>query len=437
MEVTEVTENLKMEFREMNPGQEKEVSDLVREVARIDDGEMEPAARTALERYIAPSALAGRAKMGYTHELAYVSDVLAGVIEVKGLDHIAMLYIRPAFANRGIGSRLIARAASRCVAAAPKVKYMTVEAAAGSLDFYERTGFTRSGPARMVGGVLSTPCRLALGGQRSDPPMKLHSSSIDLFVFSGTGNTLLLSQAVAEVLRQEGASVRLRDMESPPPANFPEDVAIGLAFPVACFSTYPVVWRFIHALPAGEGREIFMLGTCGGASGGMQGPLRDVLKKKGYKTVAAEFFVMPGTYNNKTLPLERNAARIEKALLGARFFAYDLLQGRTRWGGGIPLLSALLYRWGQTRKPWNFFFRLFPLAVDEKKCTRCGRCAEICPEKAITMNGPSGLPALDASLCQSCQRCVGFCPAAALGVPGKPAVPWKAMSWEEFRSAFR
>jgi ferredoxin len=169
----------------------------------------------------------------------------------------------------------------------------------------------------------------------------------------------------------------------------------------------------------------------------MQGPLRKVLLKKGYKPIAAGIFVMPGNYNNKTLPLEKNAARVEKALLEARSFAYDLLKGGKRWGGGIPILSSLCYRLGQTRKPWDLFYKIFPIAANFEKCVRCGRCVAECPSKAILMQEQG--PVIDPKVCESCQRCVGFCPTGALRVflqPGKPAEPYRAMSYEDYKAAF-
>jgi ferredoxin len=161
------------------------------------------------------------------------------------------------------------------------------------------------------------------------------------------------------------------------------------------------------------------------------------LSKKGYKPVAAEFFTMPGNYNNKTLSAEKaekNAARVAKSLLKAQSFAYDLLNGNARWNGGIPLLSALTYRLGQSRLPWNLFYKVFPISVDKEKCTRCKRCAQICPAGAITL--VEEYPVVDCLRCESCQRCVGFCPVSALHVPGKPAVPYRAMSYEDFKASF-
>jgi epoxyqueuosine reductase QueG len=42
-------------------------------------------------------------------------------------------------------------------------------------------------------------------------------------------------------------------------------------------------------------------------------------------------------------------------------------------------------------------------------------------------------PIITPIFCESCQRCVGFCPTGALHVPGKPAEPYRAMDYEEFK----
>ncbi|MDR1979521.1 MAG: EFR1 family ferrodoxin [Synergistaceae bacterium] len=427
-----------LEFKNMLPGQGEAVHALVlKSVGAARGNGFTPPGRVAFERYASPEAIERRGSLGYSHELVYVSDALAGMIELKGPDRISMLYIHPDYANKGLGSRLIARAASRCAEADPKAKHMTVYATDDAVNFYERVGFVRNGSRKESGGVFSTPYRLSLKAKGKILSAKLHGNAVEFFVFTGTGNSLLVAQTVTEVLRQEGLSVQLGSMDKPCPEALSAESAIGLAFPVACFSTYPTVWRFIESMPAGEGREIFMLGTCGGVAVGMQGPLRKVLTKKGYKPIAAKFFLMPGNYNNKTLPVEKNAARVEKSLLEARSFAYDLLRGGTEWSGGIPMLSAFCYRLGQTRKPWNFFYKLFPISVDEGKCVRCKRCANDCPAKAVSMSaGTEGYPVINPALCESCQRCVGFCPAGALHVPGKPAEPYRAMRYEDFKTAF-
>ena len=426
-----------LEFRSMSSGQGEAIQSLVLQAAKTSEKDgFTPAGRTALERYAAPEALERRESFGYFHELVYVSDVLAGMIELAGPDRISMLYIHPDYANKGLGLRLISRAASRCTELAPKIKHMTVHAVDDAIPFYERAGFVRSGTRKENGGVFSTPYKLELSAKGKIVSAKLHASSADLFVFTGTGNSLFAARTVSEVLNQEGLPTHLHSMDEPYPA-LGEATAIGLAFPVACFSTYPSVWRFIDSMPSGEGREIFMLGTCGGAPGGVQGPLRRILIKKGYKPVAAQVFVMPGNYGNKTLPLEKNAARVEKTLLQARSFAHDLLKGGMGWSQGIPLLSELMYRLGRTRMPWNAFYKWFPINVNKEKCIHCKRCADNCPAKAISMEPETGIPQVNSKLCESCQRCIGFCPTGAMCVLHKPAEAYRAMTYEEYRASFR
>ena len=51
----------------------------------------------------------------------------------------------------------------------------------------------------------------------------------------------------------------------------------------------------------------------------------------------------------------------------------------------------------------------------ETKCVRCGHCAEICPEGAITPPGPDGEPPeRDRDKCTRCMKCVDECPHGGL-----------------------
>jgi len=252
-------------------------------------------------------------------------------------------------------------------------------------------------------------------------------TSLALHWFSGTGNTWLAAEALAQALNARGVEVVLRRIETATPPELAPGQTLGLAFPVACFSTYPVVTRFVEALPPGEGRDVVALATMGGASGGMAGPLGRRLRARGYRTVAVRCFVMPGNYGNRTVPVEANARLIATMRRDMDAYADALLAGTARWPRGYPLWSEGWRRLAAGPHPWALFKRVFPLAVDRDRCSQCGLCARLCPANAIEL--VAGRPVWGRA-CMACQRCVGYCPEHAIHVPGKPAEPYHAAPLE-------
>lgn len=57
------------------------------------------------------------------------------------------------------------------------------------------------------------------------------------------------------------------------------------------------------------------------------------------------------------------------------------------------------------------------MQVDEKRCTGCGRCLEVCPTGAIRL--VDGVAAIEASLCWGCQACPEACPNGAILAVGE------------------
>ncbi|MDR1740598.1 MAG: EFR1 family ferrodoxin [Synergistaceae bacterium] len=435
------------EFKPLSAADGKDVGGLARAATAtlpLADGSVTNG-RAAFERYISPLAIENRRKMGFSGgEAAYVGETLVGFIEMRGPDQISLLCVDPKYRGRGLAERLIARAASRCAALNAggwlwpkhkKYRFMSVHAPDSALSFYERVGFVRGAPRKEVGGIASTLCRLPLPRSGGSQSGRLTARSVALFVFSGTGNTLAAARAAADGLRTYGISVSMNGMHGSP--SIPADSAVGLAFPVACFSTYPTVRRFIEGLPAGEGREVFVLGTCGGFAGGMQGPLGAALRANGYRTIAAKFLKMPGNYSDTERHGDADREAIERAEAEARSFAIGMIDGSETWGRGIPLLSRMCCALGRTRLPWDFFYRMFPIKVDESLCLgkKCWRCVKICPAGAVSAMG--ALPSVNPKLCESCQRCVGFCPSGALFHDKRNGVrraQYRAMSFEDFTS---
>ena len=260
--------------------------------------------------------------------------------------------------------------------------------------------------------------------------MLQHYKKADIYFFTGTGNTLLLAESLAEAMEKNECETNVSLMEKGFHPN-DDDALLGLCFPVAYFSSYPTVLDFIKNLPKSQGRPVFLAASMGGVSLGMEGPIKRILLEKGYRPLAARFFLMPSNYDNKEMPVEANKKRIEAMRDQADAWALSVLKGQGHWGNGIPLVSNLFYRFLEKRKTINWFYKHFPLTVDTTKCTQCGRCTRLCPTGAIQQEGE--YPKIHGEKCQSCQRCIGFCPVQAIHVPGKPAGQYCAVAYEAFQ----
>lgn len=255
---------------------------------------------------------------------------------------------------------------------------------------------------------------------------------IEYFVFSGTGNTLLIAREIGGRLREKGHEVNYYRMDGINSFRMTGESVIGLAFPIAYFSSYPLVLRFIASLPEGRGRQIFMTSTMAGSSLGAERKFRRLVEAKGYKPIGCGLFLMPGNYNNPTLPVDKNRERVALSLKKAAEFADMLDGGKAAWGGGMPLIPSMWHSLVTSGRIVRFFYRMFPLEVDKAACIKCMRCVEICPTRAIS-SAAGDTPRINGALCESCQRCAAFCPVHAIKVPKKPAEQYRAVEYEDFR----
>ncbi len=250
--------------------------------------------------------------------------------------------------------------------------------------------------------------------------------SVAIYYFTGTGNTLRVVREMAGVFSERHIPTDLFPIERSDPRAVRLDGALGLAFPVAAQSTYPLVWRFIEGLPRAEGTGVFMADTLAGFSGGIVGPLKRTLISKGYRPLGAVEIIMPSNFFPGKRDPAQEAKTVAAGLAAARRFAESLTEGKGRWGR-IPLLSDLICLISRSSLLWNQLRRFFPLAVDAARCTRCGVCARICPTGNIALQD---LPVY-AGRCELCMRCLSFCPASAISVPGKKCEIYRAAELRE------
>lgn len=252
-----------------------------------------------------------------------------------------------------------------------------------------------------------------------------------IYVFSGSGNTWTVARKIADVFLEEGISSSIRPLLPEGPGDISIPGTVGLAFPVAMFTAYPFVWEFIENLPDGRGRDIFMVDTLAGFSGGIVGPLKRKVIQKGYRPIGASEIRMPSNYSRNQPEGQKDVRIREKGLQKAISFAKDLLNGRAAWWS-IPLVPDIISRLGRSpdSAAWRYARRKYPLAANSEKCTRCGLCVKLCPVGNIAIDD---LPVFG-DRCFFCQRCISFCPCNAIEIAGQTTEPYRGMDPEDLKN---
>ncbi|MCH3909802.1 MAG: EFR1 family ferrodoxin [Bacilli bacterium] len=231
-----------------------------------------------------------------------------------------------------------------------------------------------------------------------------------IFVFSGTGNTMLIAKAFASNF----SSSEVREIKSPYPSTLDMDGfdVIGFGFPIHAFRAPELFVSFLKNLPplkkkaflfesSGEGLH---LNDCAGAKS------MRILKKKGYEVISDTHFIMP--YNIISRFPDEEA---EDLYLAGKEYA--------------RLISSLIKE-GKTKKPHHpFFLRWVPplfwiewpfaringkhFKIDEKKCTKCLKCLHNCPVNNIVYKDGK---LVFLSSCSLCLRCAMNCPTDAISI---------------------
>lgn len=245
---------------------------------------------------------------------------------------------------------------------------------------------------------------------------------VDFYFFSGTGNTLLVVKEMTKVFKERGIQVTLHRLEKMNPLEVNLNRVIGLAFPVAVQGTYPFIWRFIESLPEADNTEVFMVDTLAYQSGGVEGVIKHILTRKGYRPIAFREIIMPSNLLPRRINAEKNKGKIRKGLEEARRYATDILEGRGRWRDDP--VSILISKISRSEKTWKLFRRMISFKVDTDKCSNCKLCIQLCPMGNISWNK---YPVFD-DKCVFCMRCISMCPTRAIHVPGKKIERYHAVT---------
>jgi NAD-dependent dihydropyrimidine dehydrogenase PreA subunit/flavodoxin len=260
-----------------------------------------------------------------------------------------------------------------------------------------------------------------------------HSASkpYHIYWFSGSGNSLLIAIEIRDCLRQHGFAADLFPMENTDPATIDTSAIVGFVVPVAGQGTYPLVWDFLEGLPDAAGTPCFLVDTLGLYSGGILGPAKKIVVRKGYTPVAAIEIKMPNIFLKMKSSPEKEKRLVEAGKALAEEFCGQLVAGKGKWSD-IPVYSWLMSMFYRSKHTMGVYRKMFPLTIDPGKCRRCGTCVRLCPVKNLKMSG-KGVPETGAS-CILCHRCFEFCPAGAISIGSRKAVTYHAVPLNEMLS---
>ncbi|NPV91189.1 MAG: GNAT family N-acetyltransferase [Firmicutes bacterium] len=152
-------------IQEMRPGEEETVSGLVVSVFNgfVAPGYSEEGRKTFLE-YVTPRAISLR-RMRPTHFFltAWVFGRLAGVIEVRDFDHVALFFIEKQHHGKGIARALLDAAVERVKRERSEKAPLTVNSSPYAVPIYRRLGFVETAGEQLTDGILYHPMSREIG----------------------------------------------------------------------------------------------------------------------------------------------------------------------------------------------------------------------------------------------------------------------------------
>ena len=224
--------------------------------------------------------------------------------------------------------------------------------------------------------------------------------------FSPTRGTAHYAEAIAAALAPAHDTVNLTVpfVRRTPHVFGPEDLVI-IGAPVYA-GRLPAVKGLWDSLEGHDTPAIFLVSYGNRAYDDALLELQDLCEAKGFRGVAASAWIAPHTFSAKIgagRPDEADRAKIRAFAEKVR----DILRGELREAsvsvpGGHPYCPV-------KRMPFH------PEA--NEACVRCGRCAAVCPVRAISRSAPEKT---DAEKCIDCLACVRACPVRARNVYRPP-----------------
>ena len=121
---------------------------------------------TEFRRYAEAEAIRERIGQDHFVMVADVDGALAGMIEIRENNHVALLFVAKAFHRRGIARTLLDEALAHARASKADLARVTVNSSTHGVAAYEKLGFRQTGPERTVNGIVFIPMAMKLDAEQ-------------------------------------------------------------------------------------------------------------------------------------------------------------------------------------------------------------------------------------------------------------------------------
>ncbi len=252
-----------------------------------------------------------------------------------------------------------------------------------------------------------------------------------LYWFSGSGNSLIICKAILEELIANDYNVTMTSMDKCNPKDVDINVVNGFIVPVYEQGLSPLVWDFLNNLPKSNNSPAFFADTMMAYSGGVKGPVKKILKNKGYLPLGAIEIVMPNNYYKRKNNIEKDQRKIEKGIIKAKKFTNDIINNKSKFRD-IPIYSTLMGMPSKSKLVSKLMNKMVKVLIDEELCNKCGICTMICPTGHIIVDEVTGYPkTVENTPCIQCLRCMSFCHSEAIKVGNKKNLTYRGVSIKE------
>ena len=155
--------DIPISYRQMKSGEETAACELVIHVFNtfVAPGYAPRGVREFL-KYVNPDAMRERSDGSHFTMIALVKQKIVGVIEMRTLNHVSLLFVDPQYQRLGISRELLHRSIKVCRDHEPGLTDISVNSSPYAVPIYEKLGFVQQQSEQVINGIRFVPMQLPL-----------------------------------------------------------------------------------------------------------------------------------------------------------------------------------------------------------------------------------------------------------------------------------